>query len=85
VTGTRRLTEDERFANLALGRVMDIETGFDDIEFQDRTVRVSIVYMKQDLALLCFGVKRARDHLKEIRNLLTVALILGVLTLVHWW
>ena len=82
---TPRQTEDEMFAHLALDRVKAIENGTDDVEFQDRTVRVSIVYMKQDLALLVFGVKRTRNHLKEIRNLLAVGVILGVVALAHWW
>jgi hypothetical protein len=80
-----KMSDDEVFAEKALRRVWDIENGIDSVDFSERTARVCIAHMRQDLALLCFGVARAREHLIAVRNLLMLLILMGVFAIFHWW
>ena len=55
-----------------------LEDGTDDSDFKPRTVRVSAVYTRQDVALLVFQVSRIHTVLERIRALLGLILLFAL-------
>jgi hypothetical protein len=85
MTYTRLAEEAGKFAEFTNQNAGHLESGFDQTDFQARTVRVCSVYTRQDVALLVYHALGARVTLEQIKKLLITIIVLGVIALVHWW